>query len=145
MACALSIDASERVEDGPNSLNVLVEFSEPIPSITRASLVAKLEDVTEEDARQKPVIAEASKANVVLADTRRKKVKLKFKNIKFDADVVYNVRLVIDVDNNGKVSKGDYITQERFMFDGSAIPRNTDGVPEITLTIKADMLRKEER
>jgi len=113
------------------NIRVTVDLSHSGIKDSRVGLVARLEDVTYEDSGETKVFGEARTDKFSSSEH----MQLMF-NIAIDPRTRYNVRINVYTD------KKDYITQERFQFWGSMIPKNPKGENEVIINLLPRSLRE---
>lgn len=90
-----------------------------VKSFSGATIYIRLEDVTMQDAPAKltsqQVIKNVSYEGSNVAGHHQKKIKFAlFGRMVVDVRRLYSIRVHIDVDNNGKINSGDFITMESY-------------------------------
>lgn len=125
------------------TIRVLLKFAPEVVRLEHVDLIVRLEDVTQADTEQEDDLPEAVKENTAIGGRNGRDRLLKLKNIPIDEQRIYNVRLIVDVDRDGTLSNGDYVTQERFSFRGDSVPKNRNRENEVVVDIRPDSLRKE--
>jgi uncharacterized lipoprotein YbaY len=104
-----------------------------IKSFSGATMYIRLEDVTMQDAPSK-LISQHVIENVSYNDSNvpghhQKKIKFTlFGHMVVDVRGSYSIRVHIDVDNNGKINSGDFITMESY-------PIITHGYPKDNISV----------
>ena len=78
------------------------------------NLIVQLLDVTYEDVIDN-IIYEIKK-EINLKDIQNKKLEFEFDTVINDLDKLYSFFILIDLDKNDKISIGDYISMERYVF-----------------------------
>jgi hypothetical protein len=78
------------------------------------NLIVQLLDVTYEDVIDN-IIYEIKK-EINLKDIQNKKLEFEFDTVINDLDKLYSFFILVDLDKNDKISIGDYISMERYVF-----------------------------
>jgi hypothetical protein len=125
------------------TVTVIAEFLPTVPKFDHINLIARLEDVTQEDGLQQEFLPEVVKSDIAIGGKSHALVSFAFRDVPINSRSLYNIRLILDLNRDGKLSNGDYVTQERFMFEGSIIPKNASRQNEVRIQIGQESLRIE--
>ena len=90
-----------------------ISFAETSKPVSKATVYVRLEDVSRLDAASR-LISEAVLHDVSLPGGDKDRLKFDLYGEVPDAKADYNVRVHVDVDGDGQVSRGDYITMESY-------------------------------
>lgn len=111
-----------------------------VKSFSGATIYIRLEDVTMQDAPSKlisqHVIENVSYNGSNVPGHHQKKIKFTlFGHVVVDLRRSYSIRVHIDVDNNGKINSGDFITMESY-------PVITYGYPKDNISVHVTKVSK---
>jgi uncharacterized lipoprotein YbaY len=98
----------DQMTEGPVLLHGEIVLDEGSPPFTNASVHIYLEDTTLADASAKVVLQQVI-ANVTTTGVPNERIPFTLHGTIPDPQADYTVRVLIDVDGDGKLSHGDYI------------------------------------
>ena len=105
----------------PNTIEGEIVFAEATSSFSKATLYVRLEDVSLADAPSR-VVAQEVVPNVSLEMSNPRPVPFSIQVPGLDRRTTYNLAVHVDVDNDGSVTSGDYITMESVPVPTSPLP-----------------------
>lgn len=109
----------------------IIVLDEHIKSFSGATVHILLKDVSLQDAPSK-LIAEQTIKNVSHNNIDQQKIEFVIYGDIVDTQADYSIRVHIDADNDGRISKGDFVTVQRY-------PVLTHGHPDnLLVTVKED-------